>query len=213
VRDLAPELALATLPGDERAAALVHLERCAECRLVVEELADVADALLLLTPEADPPMGFARRVVAGFAPRRAPRSRSIVAVAAAAAALVAVTLAAVTGVVGHGSGSSRPPFALQAPGVQTARFLPARGERVQGQVFSYAGHPSWVFMTVHDEGSSDTYRCELELADGQRLEVGSFQLHGGAGSWGRAIPVDVHQVQAVRLINERGALAATASLA
>jgi hypothetical protein len=66
-------------------------------------------------------------------------------------------------------------------------------------------------MTVRDGNSSDTYRCELELADGQRIEVGSFQLHDGIGSWGKSVAVDLRQLKTVRLLDERGETAAVAT--
>src|SRR5207248_5770971 len=82
LRDAAAELALGTLPGDQRAAAIAHLAHCGECQLRVEELSDAADSLLLACPEADPPRGFARRVVAGLEPVPRRRWRSVAAVVA-----------------------------------------------------------------------------------------------------------------------------------
>src|SRR5437588_13078308 len=82
LRELAPELALGPLPGDQRAAAIAHLAHCGECQLRVEELSDAADSLLLACPEADPPRGFARRVVAGLGPVPRRRWRSVAAVVA-----------------------------------------------------------------------------------------------------------------------------------
>ncbi|MBV8295852.1 MAG: zf-HC2 domain-containing protein, partial [Acidimicrobiia bacterium] len=88
VRELAPELALGNLPGHERADVLRHLEHCADCQRLVEELADAADALLLLAPEVEPPMGFEARVLAGFDAPVTRRRRPGVAVLGVAAALV-----------------------------------------------------------------------------------------------------------------------------
>jgi len=213
LRDLAPELALGTLPGPERADMLDHLERCADCQRLVEELADAADALLLLAPEIEPPAGFRGRVLARFDAPATQRRRLGVAILGAAAALVlALGLSTAIVVSHHGSNGPRPSFALGTPGVVMASFTPSPGEATAGQVFSYAGKPSWVFMTVHDDGSSDTYHCQLELADGHRVEVGSFGLHDGAGSWGRTLALDVRQLRTVRLLDEHGATAATAQL-
>jgi hypothetical protein len=58
------EVALGILSGPERADALNHMEHCVACRTLVESLAQTGDALLLLAPEADPPMGFESRVAA-----------------------------------------------------------------------------------------------------------------------------------------------------
>jgi predicted anti-sigma-YlaC factor YlaD len=208
--DVAPELALRALPGKQRAEALAHLDRCADCRAHVEQLSDAADALLLLAPEAEPPIGFAPRVASGFAPRRPSRRGAF----ARLAAVAAVTLAVVAGSVGAINGrhtSPAPTFALRGPGVRVAHFVSAADEHVQGDVFSYAQRPSWVFMTVRDEGSDDAYRCQIEVADGHWIDVGSFQLHDGVGSWGKTVNDDIHQLTNVRLVDDHGAVAATAS--
>jgi hypothetical protein len=209
--DVAPELALGALPGRQRAAALAHLDRCADCRLTVEELSDAADALLLAAPQAAPPPGFARRVTDAVTPPRARRWRAtarVAAVAAAILAVVAVTLMAIAGP----RGTPSPSFALQAPGVRMTHFVPVTDEALHGDVFASADRPSWVFMTVQDDGSSDAYRCQLQLGNGEWTDVGTFQLHDGSGSWGKAVTTDLHHLRAVRLIDEHGSVAASASM-
>ena len=213
LREVAAELALATLPGKERAAALAHIDRCADCRLAVEELADAADALLLCAPEAEPPAGFAGRVFSGLSPAQSSRRRARARVAAVAAAVLSLGVATGIGVSHESAPSLRSTSAPEAPGVRVARFVSGPGEHVEGEVFADAGRSSSVFMTVRDDGSSDTYRCELELDDGQLIEIGSFQLHDGIGSWGKSIATDLHQLKTVRLLDEHGAPAASASLA
>jgi len=208
--DVAAELALGTLPGRQRAAALAHLDRCAECRLTVEELSDAADALLLVAPEAAPPAGFARRVAEGFVPRRAPWRRTVARVTALAAAVLVI--AGAVAVEAHRRTPSPSPFAVQAHGVRAAAFVPAGGEKLEGKVFASADRPSWVFMTVRNGGGTDSYRCQLDVGGGQWVDVGSFQLHDGSGSWGRAVAADLHKLTAVRLLDEDGSVAATASL-
>ena len=64
VRELAPELALDIAEGEERDAALRHLDGCGGCRQVVSELSSVGDELLQLAPAQDPPAGFDSRVLA-----------------------------------------------------------------------------------------------------------------------------------------------------
>ena len=145
--DVAPELALGTLPGRQRAAALAHLDHCAECRLTVEGLSDATDALLLAAPEAAPPAGFAARVVDGFAAPPAPRRRVTALLVAVAAVVVAIGAVAVMAVAGLDSAPTRPPFALPAPGLRAVSFVQATGETVEGKVLASAGHPSWVFMS------------------------------------------------------------------
>jgi hypothetical protein len=65
VREVAAELALGVLAGQERAEALQHLAGCSSCRRHVAELAEVADELLLLTPSREPPWGSSRALSSG----------------------------------------------------------------------------------------------------------------------------------------------------
>src|SRR5262249_31889730 len=62
--DVASELALDVLAGDERAAALAHLETCASCRHDVAQLTETAEELLLLAPEVEPSSHFESDVLA-----------------------------------------------------------------------------------------------------------------------------------------------------
>ena len=68
--ELAPELALEILTGDERASAIAHLGHCASCQELVSSLAGSVDRLLLLAPGATPPVGFEQRVLAAIIPRQ-----------------------------------------------------------------------------------------------------------------------------------------------
>jgi len=60
----AAELALDVLCGRERAGALAHLERCTSCQDSVAALTATVSHLVQLVPEAQPPDGFDRRVLA-----------------------------------------------------------------------------------------------------------------------------------------------------
>ncbi|HMC08583.1 MAG TPA: zf-HC2 domain-containing protein [Actinomycetota bacterium] len=199
VAELAAELALGTLPGDQRAAVLAHLDGCGECRRLVKELADTADVLLLLAPAVEPPAGFARRVARGLRPPRSSRWRPAVA-AAAVALVVGLALGLLPGRIGAG------PVAL----VRVASFVPARGETLSGQVYSRADRPAWLFMTVRDTGTMETYTCELELKDGRHVKIGSFVVHNGSGSWGRTLDVSAGKIESVRLLDAGGAIVASA---
>jgi anti-sigma factor RsiW len=190
VEELAPELALGTLPGDQRAAVLAHLDRCPDCRRYLNKLSDTADSLLLLAPEVDPPAGFTRRVVA---------------LAAVAALVFGLAVGYVPGHVRSGSAN-----------VAVASFVDTGaepGETVGGHVYARADNPSWVFMTVHGTGSDESYACDLVLKDGRTVPIGSFTMHAGAGSWGRAVDVTLSQVRQVQLRDAKGDLVAKAPLA
>lgn len=70
--DSAAELALGLLSGMERAATLDHAATCLACGGLLRDLTDVADAVALSAPEADPPAGFATRVLARLTQAGAP---------------------------------------------------------------------------------------------------------------------------------------------
>ena len=56
------ELALGVLTGRERARALSHVESCQRCADELEQLSRVADAVVQVAPEMEPPMGFEVRL-------------------------------------------------------------------------------------------------------------------------------------------------------
>src|SRR5690348_1588093 len=99
LRELAPELALGVVDGEQRAWALEHFAECPDCRRRVEPLSEVADELLLLAPHREPPVGFESRVLAAALPEPEPRRRRrwrlVLAPAAAALASAAIVLAIV----------------------------------------------------------------------------------------------------------------------
>src|SRR5918992_2308818 len=90
VRELIPELAIGIASGEDRARALQHLSRCAECRRELEQMSEVADELLLLAPDREPPLGFETRVLGELAGTKRRRLRGVVLGAAAAVALAAL---------------------------------------------------------------------------------------------------------------------------
>jgi len=204
VEELAPELALGILPGDQRSRVLAHLDGCGSCRRLVKELSDAGDALLAMAPEIDPPAGFARRVTKGMRAGGARQGRRLRWVTAAAGVAFVVGLA-IGLLPGRLSGGG-------TVAVRTAAFVTGGGESLTGEVYARSSNPSWVFMTVEAGNSSDTYTCMLVLASGQRLPIGSFPMHGGSGSWGRAVNVSVGDIRSVVLLDASGDTAATATL-
>jgi hypothetical protein len=213
IRDLAPEIALGVADGEERAEALRHLSTCAECRRVVEELSQVADELLVLAPEHEPPAGFESRVVDAIVPEQpAHRSRarwlrprwlgSRLAPALATAAVTAAALIAVYADDRRTAERYRETLA-QADG-QYFQAEPVRDETGArgGVAFGYEGSPSWVFLTI-DPGQRDAVtRAELVTREGRTIPLRSLELDR-KGSWGGAIPVNLYEVESIRLVGER----------
>jgi anti-sigma factor RsiW len=185
LRDMAPDVALGLLTGEERAMALAHLEGCATCRADVASLAGVADELLLAGPEAEPPEGFDRRVLARLTEVRAaeapaptpdggpahlhrrgrhrrPDRRRLVVGATLAAAAAAVVLAAAVLVNRDDRSTSVAASAEMTTGV---------GE-VVGTATVRNGSPATVAVDVpgwdKTAPSGATYWLAIELDDGSR---------------------------------------------
>ena len=209
VREVAPELALGVLAGQERAEALRHLAGCSSCRRHVAELAEVADELLLLTPSREPPVGFESRVVQRLT-GRAPTARRRRLAAMAAAAVLA---AALTAIGFHlATKEDRQLAARYRHTLQQANGLyfgavslrDTRGHPA-GNVFAYEGSPSWLFVVVSSPSGSGDYAVEVTTHDGRRLPLGTLTVADGRGSFGRALPVALRDIARVRLVNDDGA--------
>jgi hypothetical protein len=211
---IASELALGTLTGRERAAALAHLECCIPCRRHLDSLTRAADMLLFLAPKIKPPTGFEGRVLARLEHGSQSRTRRFkrAAIAAAAVFALAAGVALTTTPRPHHAQSGLAPTPRNAPGVHVAQFVPAPGQQVEGQVISHTGNRSWIFLIVHDTDPTETYHCELELANGDHLTVGSFQLRNGTGSWGRLLDLHTNPIKAVHLRKDNGDTEATATI-
>jgi hypothetical protein len=203
-RELAAELALGVVEGEERGRALQHLADCPDCRRRVDELSAVADELLLLAPHREVPLGFEERAAPLRPAPRAPRRfRRVLIPAAAAAAAVAVTLAAVGDDLRLAS-HYRDTLS-EADGKQfEATSLYAPGEVDAGTAFGYEGSPSWLLVVVDAEHRVGVRGAELVMSDGKRIPLRSFSLDPPSGSWGMALPVDLRDVSVLRLLPAQG---------
>ncbi|MFF4954292.1 hypothetical protein ACWC2K_20610 [Streptomyces chattanoogensis] len=234
LREIGAELALGVLPGRQRAEAVRHLDRCADCREYVEQLTLVGDGLLGLLPGSEPPAGFETRVARrlqhaaaqddrgrlrgrGALPRRGFRSRVRLRVAAAAA-----TLALAFGFGGWAVGTilsneaaapSRPVEA--GAGMLHAQLAAVGHERGPvGEIYVHPGPPAWVYMSVDLADAGIPYggkaSCVLVRKDGTSVRIGTFTLHGGYGYWGAPSSVDPSKLSGVRLTAADGTVLATA---
>ena len=215
------ELALDVLPGDRRAALLVHVEECPSCRHLLDELSETADAVLLAGPVTTPAAGFDDRVLAGITGARsrgrgqgrrgARRARAQVRMPASAAAAAAVALVVLGGLAGgvinrssDGTGGSGRRF-------RTFDLIAAGGADV-GDVSTYYGRAPWYFMQLKGALPDGTYQCVLELDDGRRVPLGRFQTVGGQGGWGDRVTADAAHAVVARVVDSQGNTVATARL-
>jgi len=210
IREDLVEFALGTLSGRSRSRVLDHLESCSSCSAELASMAAVADTMLWLAPEAEPPLGFEMRVVERFRNidgRRAVTRRRSAAVWAVAAALVAV--------VGFGLGamatSHNSTNQISANARPTMARLTANGHDL-GQVFLSSGNPSWIMMTVDGGSRSGVVWCEVTLTSGRTETIGEFALSRGYGSWIAPFNGSGSQVRSAQLVDAKGTVLARASL-
>ncbi len=208
VAQLAPEIALGMLAGQERAEALRHLATCAACRREVDELTEVADELLMLAPVQEPPAGFESRVIGalGLQPERAPRpARRWLGRLAPAVAAAAVTAAVLAGAYHDDrvtAGRYRATLAQAGGKAFQASALRAGAGAAAGVCFGYRGTPSWMLVTVDAAHRDQVLSAEIVTRDHRTIPLRGFALRPD-GSWGGAIPVDLTDVAAMRLLGDR----------
>lgn len=225
MHELAAEMALDVLAGYERATAQAHLNECPNCRSYVGSLTQVSDRMLTLVPGVEPPVGFEDRVLARMGltppPVRQKRRWWPMAAAAAVAALVfgvggwavgtATTANTITGIAIGPSGAG----GSLGDENEVLRFAALRTPDHQqdvGQVFTYDGQSPWVYMSVNTGTDTGPVTCELIRNDGTMVQVGTFALNGGSGSWGAELAVDPAQMSGAELVSATtGKVVASAS--
>jgi hypothetical protein len=211
-------LAVGTVAEPERTALLSHAASCPACEARLNELAALADRLLLLAPEVEPPAGFEAAVLARMGPQpvgaerpgapsrrdRHPR-RWLWAGAAAAAALAAVLLLSGVAV---GRATRHAPAATQRSGA----LVTSAGDHV-GEVGVSSRPVPYVLMSMYEAPGSGLLNCELETRQGRFVVVGSWDyrdLHGGV--WAVGIDRSLTDAVMMRLRDGHGTVVATAAL-
>ena len=211
--ELSAEVALGVAEAEERAAVLVHVERCPACRSELRSMGEVADALLELVPPMAPTSGIEARVVASLADGpngngaavgrlwwSDRRARRLVAAAAVVAALA-------VGVGGWflGQGSSTP-----TSGVATAQLLAGRSPVGEVMIVTTGERP-WISMAVHLKVGPTLVKCEIQGAHGASRTLGTFEIVGGYGYWASPLPWR-HGVRSAELVTPSGRVLASASV-
>ena len=211
------ELALGILSGRSRSRVLFHVESCPRCTAELERLSYVADELVQLAPEVEPPLGFELRLaekIRAATPerqrlrfRQRPRFRrsGMLAVAAAVIVVLGFGIGTLTNLRG-GNNQHRLPTANL-----TTANLTSHGH-VLGEVMISAGSPGWMFMTIDDADWSGTVTCAVTLSGGKVETIGAFKLSGGYGAWGAPLTSPAGKVQAARLIAPNGTILASVQL-
>lgn len=203
------EFALGNLSGRDRSMVLDHVDSCSRCRIELESLAAVTDAMLLLAPEVEPPWGFESRLLGKLRTTDAvpATSRRLRAGALLVAALLLVVAGFGIGATLNRNGSSTH-YATSSP--LTGR-LTSNGKTL-GQVFISSGHPAWIYMALDDANISGVARCEVTLKSGRVESVGHFAVSHGYGAWTAALRGTAGEVRSAQLVNKNGTVIASAVL-
>lgn len=200
VRERAPDLALGALTGPERAEVVAHLDGCPSCQALVGEYASVADSLLDLVPETQPPTELAAPVLAAMQPTRHRRRRHRV-VALAAAAIIAICAATgltVALVSGGGGGNS----SSAAPALRSAPMI-GSGNLTVGRVVTTNGRPPKLAVSVDYWVSDGRYVLAARNRAGETAPVGTLKVTNGRGTWTGSTPAVSHPVT-VSLVDQSG---------
>lgn len=211
------ELALGISTGRRRAQALAHIETCPRCHAEVEQLSLAADSLLEVVPGVEPPLGFEVRLMdrfqAGLPPRRGGRRQWFVLRPSLALAGLALLVALGVG-VGAGwvvRGGAQPAvggssFGTAPGGRAETASLKAAG-RLVGDVTVYSGRTTWLFMSLADGSWSGEASCEVGLADGKSVLLGTFWLDNGYGAWGVTLAPGTGRVRTASVLSGGSVLA------
>lgn len=215
------ELALDELDRPRRDEVLGHLGECQRCRAEYDAIAGALDRVLPAAPRIAPPAGFDGAVVAALrvnargvdaagvrpAPRRGRRAAWLVAAVLLGVLLGSGATVLVTSLVTPGS--DRPAEVLFADG---AVLRTQDGRRVGTVAMSaLEGRPVVVIGVSRAPAGAD-YLCRLVLADGRRVDAGSWRVEGAYGStW--VVHAPEYGVRGVELVTPGGTVWSSARLA
>jgi hypothetical protein len=226
MRSLLAELATGATSGHERARALGHVTGCPTCRAELDQLAKVADGLLMLVPAAEPPPEFESAVLQRLGMvgsrtasrrRRNYSRRMMLAVGAMVAALLLVSGGSATVVYRQGEQDrALADQYRQTLSIANGRYLKAErlttpaGEQ-SGTVFLYQGSPSWLLVSISAAPTDGRYEILVRDRGGALRMVGTCQLKNRAGTTGYRLDLPVAHVAEIQLTQD-GQVRLTATL-
>lgn len=204
LEDLAAELALGTISGAERAAALDHLAGCAPCRNLVDQLARAADSLLLLAPETEPPPGFESRVLSRMRVAASP----VISLASRRRRRALVGVAAVALVAGLSVGGAAVLDDDRRPSDVRTALASDVGGRWTCRAVVYGDDPTWLVVSLdRTDDLSATFSVEaVHTGRPTPVPVGALTIDQGHGTFARPIELPADDIQSVRVLDANGAV-------
>jgi len=212
--ELLAEVATGVASGPDRARVLRHLSACDDCRRELDDLTQVADEVLLITPERESPAGFEGAVldrIAALTPPAEPVARRRwgfwrPVLYAAAASIFAIAGA---GVAWQATSDERELAAAYQNTLDVAdgRYFSAvdlvgMDGMSAGTAFVYDGSPSWLFVVVRD-APAGTYDVIL-TAGGRSATVATCTVDQSTCSVGVTLDPGTYPVDEVRLVSPDG---------
>lgn len=202
----ADDLALGLVEEPDRSRLLAHAAGCPVCQSLLDGLGTVVDRLLLVAPQVEPAAGFESRTLARLGASSAtprPRGRVALWVAASFALIVGAGGLLLGRII---DGSSTPPAA------RSATIVTSTGTEL-GLVQLVAVPTPHVLVTIPTPRSEPGVRnCELQLADGTWIKVGSWEVADIAlGTWAAGIQTSWLGANAMRITTDTGVTLATAT--
>ena len=219
-REHAEELALDATMVAKRDELLAHAASCTACQAHLDALTQVADRMLLMVTEIEPPEGFEGRVLARLHPpdavnaveaaptrhvgRRSWRALSI------AAALVLLVGAGVA--IGHWRNPSYAP--QSASEVTRSGVIVRKDGSAAGHAQLVRNPVAHVLVTIdHPQPNPGRVSCRLTLADGTSVMVGTWGYDDvRAGVWSVGIDRALLVADRMDVLDASGAVLASAVL-
>lgn len=211
VEDLA-ELAAGAVVGAERALALQHVVACGNCLQELAQLARVADDLLTLAPDHEPPAGFESAVITRMLsdigrPDRPRRRRFLLGLAAAVLAAI-VGAAAVwqsTAADRQAAHEQRTTQEIAGGGHISALTITTESGSRAGTVFFFEGNPSWLMVSLDGAPVDGAYTMVVYDRDGATYAGGdACDVVMGVGMDGYRLFRPVSAIASVELLGPGG---------
>lgn len=210
--DLLAEVATGAASGPDRARVLRHLNDCDECRQELEELSRVADEVLMIAPEHEPPAAFESSVLDRMTVSAPPSPTTRRWFARPALQLAAAALFAVAGagIVWQATTDDRELAAgyretLDVADGQYFAAAPVTGDGgvEVGHVFLYDGDPSWVFAVLGPAAAPGDYDVVVRAGDGVSTIATCVVETTGCGG-GATTDARISAIEDVRLVGPGG---------